>query len=89
VSDSNANDKAASNEIDPEQIAKLLELELMQKRAQLKTAGARRRSRRVGVFVFLFVIITACVIAFVFLYSKANEERANRPATPQPSVSGR
>ena len=89
MSDLNTNDNAKSKEVDPEQFAKLLELELMQKRAQLQQAGARRRSRRAGAFAFLFLIILAGVIAFVFLYSKVNEERASRPATPQPSVSGR
>ena len=89
MSDPNANNIAKSQDIDPEQFAKMLELELIQKRAQLKQAAGRRSARRAGTLGFIFLILIGCVIAFLFLYSKANEERANRPATPSPSVSGR
>jgi len=44
---------AASN--DTEQLTKLLDLELAQKRAAWKQAGDRARSIRAAGFVFLFV----------------------------------
>jgi hypothetical protein len=43
------------NEIDADNLSRLLELELIQKRASWKQAGDRYRSIRAAGFIFLFV----------------------------------
>lgn len=70
------NNQPAPRETDPEKLAKLLEIELMQKRASWQQAKARRSSYRTMSFLFLFVVIVAAFVAFYFI---ATSERAPRP----------
>jgi hypothetical protein len=60
-----------------EQLTRLLDLELAQKRAAWKQAGDRARSIRAAGFVFLFVLIVACLIGAYFAFMRVNEQRAN------------
>jgi hypothetical protein len=60
------NRKSEGGEIDP---AKLLELELMQKRAQWQQGKARRNSLRALSFFFLFVVIVAALVSFYLFFS--------------------
>jgi hypothetical protein len=69
------------NEIDADKLSRLLELELIQKRATWKQAGERYRSIRTAGFVFLFVLIVGCVIGGYFAFIRVNEQRANQPAS--------
>jgi len=69
------------NEIDADKLSRLLELELIQKRATWKQAGERYRSIRTAGFVFLFVLIAGCVIGGYFAFIRVNEQRANQPAS--------
>jgi hypothetical protein len=69
------------NEIDADRLSRLLELELIQKRATWKQAGERYRSIRTAGFVFLFVLIVGCVIGGYFAFIRVNEQRANQPAS--------
>jgi len=68
-------------EIDADKLSRLLELELIQKRATWKQAGERYRSIRTAGFVFLFVLIVGCVIGGYFAFIRVNEQRANQPAS--------
>lgn len=68
-------------ERDTEQLTKLLELELAQKRASWKQTGERARSIRVAGFVFLFFLIVVCLVGAYFAFMRVNEQRAN----PAPS----
>ena len=70
-----------SSEFDPDNLSRLLELELIQKRATWKQAGERYRSIRTAGFVFLFVLILGCVIGGYFAFIRVNEQRANQPAS--------
>ena len=75
----------APRETDPEQLAKLLEIELMQKRAGWQQAKARRNTYRTMSFLFLFAVIVAAFIAFYFLMST---ERVTAPRDgAQPAAS--
>jgi cell division septal protein FtsQ len=60
---------SARAETDPAELEKLLEIELMQKRA----AWARARSRRSGLralsFLFLFIVVVAALVAFFVYFS--------------------
>jgi hypothetical protein len=67
------------DEIDPDNLSRLLELELIQKRATWKQAGERYRSVRAAGFVFLFVLIVGCLIGGYFAFMRVNEQRANPP----------
>ena len=77
ISDLNTTGKADLRQVDAQQLEKLLELELMQKRAEWKKTSARNRSVRVSSFVFLFVLVAATILAFMFLISKVSEQRMN------------
>ena len=75
----------AARETDPEKLAKLLEIELMQKRAGWEQAKARRNTYRTMSFLFLFVVIVAAFFAFYFLISS---ERGPSPREgPPPAAS--
>jgi len=69
-----------SNEIDPDKLAQLLELELIQKRATWKQAGERYRAIRAAGFVFLFLLIVACAVGGYFAFMRMNQSRPNQPS---------
>src|SRR5207245_9190868 len=69
------------NEIDPDNLSRLLELELIQKRATWKQAGERYRSFRAAGFVFLFVLIVGCLVGGYSAFMRVNKQRANQPTT--------
>ena len=66
-------------EIDPDNLSRLLELELIQKRATWKQAGERYRAIRAAGFVFLFFLIVACLVGGYFAFMRMNESRPNQP----------
>ena len=68
-----------TNEIDFEQLTRLLELELIQKRAAWKQAGERAHSIRAAGFVFLFVLVVACLVGGYFVFMRVNEQRTSPP----------
>jgi hypothetical protein len=82
------NGKPESKENDPEQLNRLIELELAQKRIAWKKAAARRQKIRMFSFFFLFFLIIASLFAFFVLFSRVNEQRANPTSRPSASVSG-
>ena len=67
------------NEI--EDLSRLLELELIQKRAAWKQTGERARSIRAAGFVFIAVLIVGCLIGGYFAFMRMNEQRANPAPT--------
>ncbi|HME89762.1 MAG TPA: hypothetical protein VKE30_11185 [Chthoniobacterales bacterium] len=67
-----------TKEIDPDQLTRLLELELIQKRATWKQAGERARSIRTAGFVFLFVLIVACLLGGYVAFMRVNQQRTNQ-----------
>ena len=66
---------------DAEQLTKLLDLELAQKRQNWKQAGQRAKSVRAASFFFLFLLIVACLVGGYFAFTRINEGRSN----PAPS----
>jgi hypothetical protein len=73
---------------DPAKLAQLLEIELIQKRAEWRQAKARRGSLRTLSFLFLFLVIVVALVGFfIFLSSdKLAELRSQNPATPSPAA---
>lgn len=84
---SGGSSKIESAENDPDALARLLELELIQKRAGLKQANARYRSVRMLGWFIIFVLVAGLIAAFVFGFSKLNQHRAQpsqvHPVTPK------
>jgi hypothetical protein len=75
-------DKPKTIQQDPEALLRLLDLELRQKRFSWQQAASRHRTSRVISLFSIFVVIAAGLLALFFLFSQANQERANsRPPT--------
>src|SRR2546421_10281894 len=70
-------DPAGPKVNEAETLARLLELELKQKRATWKQAGDRAKSIRAAGFLFLFVLIVACLVGGYFTFVWVSEKRAN------------
>jgi hypothetical protein len=64
-------------EKESEQLTKMLELELAQKRASWKQTGERARSIRAAGFAFLCFVILACAVGAYLAFMRVNEQRAN------------
>lgn len=80
-----ASGKTESVKNDPGELARVLELELMQKRAAWQRATARYRALRTISVIFLFLVITASIAGFFLICSRAHESHAPQPDTA-PSV---
>lgn len=77
--------KPESNKMDPEQVTRLLELELAQKRAAWAEAGARRQKVRTASFLFLALIVLGALVAFFLLFTRLSQERSGSTAHPSPT----
>lgn len=71
---------------DAEQVSRLLELELIQKRAAWKQAKERKKSVRSLAVLFVFLLFVGCLLGLFFAFNRVNEERQSRPAA---TTSGR
>ena len=87
IPDSDGEPKSREN--DAEQLSRLIELEMEQKRVAWKQASARHQKVRVASFLFLFLLVIGSLFAFFLLFSHANEQRANRPTNSTPAASDR
>jgi hypothetical protein len=64
-----ADGKSEPSKLNPEQLSKLLEIELMQKRAGWQRSAAQRRTVRALAFLFLLVVIGGAIAAYLFVVS--------------------
>ncbi|MGZ4982945.1 MAG: hypothetical protein ACXWFY_00800 [Chthoniobacterales bacterium] len=82
-------------ETDPEVMARLLELELAEKRAAWKRSNARLKNLRLLAFFFLFLVIGGSFFGFYLFFSPDNlgEMKARKAnsavASPSPTASPR
>lgn len=53
---------------DPEQLLRLLDLELAQKRMARQRAGSSFRGFRLASFIFLFAVIVGAALAFYYVF---------------------
>ncbi len=78
---------------DPDQLLRMLDVELMQQRAVRQRIAARRNNRRALSFLFLFVILAGAAAAayFAFATGRVEDLRARNSVTmtPTPSPSTR
>jgi hypothetical protein len=70
--------ESKTDEIDADQLMRLLELELVHKRATWKQSGQRYRSYRTAAFFFLFLLIVGCIAGGYFVFTQVNEQRTNQ-----------
>ena len=71
---------------DPEDIVRMLELELMQQRAVRQGAGAPYRGLYAASFIFLFVMILGALLAFYYFFYLGGLDQV-RAHNSQPSPS--
>ena len=84
------NRKPDSSEEDPAKLAQLLELELMQKRAEWQRSRSSLKHLRVLSFFFLFVVIAGAIVAFFLFFSTSRVQELKTQhdgsVSPAPSV---
>ena len=89
----NPHDDRKPESADPEQMLRMLDLELMRQRALRKQAGARRNSWRILSFLFLFVVILGGLFAAYLAVTsgRVDELRARHDtaSSPTPAVATR
>lgn len=74
--------------VDPETAVRLLELELMQKRAARQMAGRPGSGLRTASFIFLFAVILGALLALYYLFTsgRLDELRARNEPQSNPSA---
>ena len=82
-----AEGKPESRENDPEQLARLLEIQLAQKRAEWKSSGERYRKIRTAGLILLFLLVIGSLAAFFLLMTQLNEARQTPPGSDNPATS--
>jgi hypothetical protein len=71
---------------DPDQLVRLIDLELAQKRAARQQAPPPYRSFRLLSFVFIFVIIAGAAFAFYYLFIAGGLEQMRSHKEPTPAA---
>jgi len=75
----NANDPEVNQPTtNPDELNRLLEIELIQKRAEWQRTSARHKSLRSASFLFLFIVVMAGLVAAYFAFTRASENRQHR-----------
>ena len=69
--------RPATDNVD--ELSKLLEIELIQKRAEWQRATARNKNLKTLSLFFLFVVVLAGLVGFYLIFMHANEQRQHRP----------
>lgn len=64
---------------DADELSKLLEIELIQKRVEWQRTTARNKNFKMVSLFFLFVVVLAGLVGFYFVFMRANEQRQQRP----------
>jgi hypothetical protein len=72
---------------DPEQIARMLDVELMQQRMARQQAGSPYRAFRLASFIFLFAVILGALLAFYYVFYSGGLDEFRARNEPRPSAS--
>ena len=77
--------------VEPDQLVRMVELELQQKRAAREQAIARYGSFRTASFVFIFAVLVGASLAFFFVFSSGRMDglhaRKSAPAISTATIS--
>ena len=71
---------------DPEQLVRLMELELAQQRAARLRARSPYRNFRLASFIFLFAVIIGVVLAFYYVFYSGGLDELRSRKEPQPAA---
>jgi hypothetical protein len=71
---------------DPEQVVRLLELQLAQQRAARLRAGSPYRNFRLASFIFLFAVIVGVVLAFYYVFYSGGLDELRSRKEPRPAT---
>ncbi len=71
---------------DPDQLLRLIDLELAQKRAARLRAPSPYRGFRMASFIFLFAVILGAVLAFYYVFVSGGLENVRRRNESQPTA---
>jgi hypothetical protein len=71
---------------DPEQLVRLLELQLAQQRAARLRARSPYRNFRLASFIFLFAVIIGVVLAFYFVFYSGGLDEYRSRSQPHPTA---
>ena len=84
----NSNGHGKPEPVDPEHLLRMLDLELMQKRALRQQTAARRNHWRGLSFLFLFVVFVGALAAAYFVSStgRLDELRARKNISSSPTA---
>ena len=65
----------------PEELSRLLEIELIQKRSQWQQASARNKNLKTYSLLFLFLVVFAGLGGFFYLFLHREQDRSHQPPT--------
>jgi hypothetical protein len=71
---------------DPEQLVRLIDLELAQRRAARQQARSPYRSFRLASFIFLFAVIVGALLAFYFVFYSGGLDEYRSRSQPRPTA---
>ena len=83
----NGDGKPESNKVDPEQLTRLLDMELAQKRTEWTQASTRYQKIRGMSLLFLALIVIGALLALFFLFTRLTQERPHPGAPPAATLS--
>lgn len=84
----NSNGDGKPEPVDPETVVRMLELELMQKRAARQMAGRRFGGLRAASFVFLIAVILGALLAFYYVFYSGNLDTLQMPQSSPSATPG-
>jgi hypothetical protein len=82
----NPHGKGKDEPTDPEQLLRLLDLELAQQRAARQRARSPYRGFRMASFIFLFAVIVGALLAFYYVFYSGGLDEFRSRTEPRPSV---
>ena len=71
---------------DPEQVLRLVELELAQQRLARQQARSPLRAFRLASFIFLFAVLLGAALAFYYVFIAGGLDVARSRTEPQPTA---
>jgi hypothetical protein len=71
---------------DPEQLLRMVDLELAKQRAARHRVGSPYRGFRVVSFIFLFAVVLGALLAFYYVFVSGGLEGLRSKNEPSPSV---
>ncbi len=71
---------------DPEQLLRMLDLELARQRIARQRAGSPYRSFRIASLIFLFAVIVGAMLAFYYVFYSGGLDEIRARSEPRPSA---